>query len=425
MKSDHLSRGNLLLQQGRYEEAEAYYKQAIAAEPDDALPYAELAECLLHQEGRKKEALDVIERSIQLEPEFDFLHARRSLILSRLNRDKQALESADAAIALGPENSLNFAVKAQALAGLQRWGDAEELCRKALALDADNGFATNLLANVLRLQGKQGESQIASEKLLADDPEDPYAHFNAGWTALQRHDHESAEMHFREALRLDPDFKAARQGLLESFKARSLFYRTYLRYCFFMQRFTGGAQWAIIIGFLIAYNFGRRLLSAIHPLAGLALVVAYLGFVLWVLLASGIGNFLVLLDRSARHALKRGEAWQGAFVGGGLFAGILTLAIAAVWNYSPAMVLGGALAIGAVPASLTFGNESKKGRTVFGAIMLFIYLAGLGVFITETIRHPAAAFTSRSGSLITIAIFGAVLCTWLGNVPSLRRDDSE
>ena len=423
MTHDHLSRGNLLLQQNRYEEAEVYFKQAIAAEPGNALAYAELATALVEQEGRKKDGLEAIDRAIQLEPEVDFFHARRSLILSRLNRDKEALAAADTAIGLDPDHSLNYAVKGQALAGLQRWADAEEQCRKALSLDADDGFASNLLANVLRLQGKQGESQVAAEKLLADDPEDPYAHFNAGWAALQRHDHQEAEKHFREALRLDPDFDPARAGLLESFKARSFFYRTYLRYGFFMQRFTGGMQWAIIIGILIAYNFGRRLLSAIHPLAGLALVVLYLGFVLWVFLAPGIGNFLVLLDRSARHALKRGEAWQGIFAGGLFFVGLLILAVSAATSYSPAMVLGGALAIGAVPAAMTFGNESRKGRTVFGAIMLFIYAAGLIVFLVEMARHPAA-FTGRSNSAIGFGILAGIACTWLANVPALRQDDS-
>lgn len=420
----HLARGQLLLRQGRYADAEAFFRDAIAAEPGNAYPYSELARCLLEQEGRKRDALGAIDRAIQLDPEASHHHALRSLVLGRLDRDAEALDAAGAAIALDPDDAFNYAVKANALAGLQRWAEAEEQCRQALAHDADNGFAANLLANVLRVQGKRGESELAAEKLLATDPENPHAHFNAGWTALQRHDHRAAEVHFREALRLDPDFEPARRGLLESFKARSAFYRAYLGYGFWMQRFTQKTQAFLVIGLLIAYNFGRRLLSALHPLAGLALLVVYLGFVLWVWLASGIGNFLVLLDPSARHALRDGERRTGLFTGGGFFLGIFVLALAAVWDSAPGLVFGATLALGAVPASLTFDNPSRKGRRVFGAIALLVYLIGLGVAAVEALRD-APDFARRSVSLLTLAGFAVAACTWLGNVPALRRDDSE
>lgn len=420
---DHQARGHILRHQGRYEEAESFFKQAIAAEPDSDAAYAELALCQLEQEGRKKDALDNIDRAIRIEPEADYYHALRSLILSRLHRGREALTAADTAVAIDPDSGFNYAVKAQALAEQLRWAEAEEYCRKALAQDSDNSFAANLLASVLRMQGKQVESEFAASRLLADDPEDAFAHFNAGWAALQRHDHRTAEGHFREALRLDADFDAAREGLLESFKARSLFYRAYLRYCFWIQRFTAGTQWAIIIGLYLAYTFGRTILNHIHPLAGVAVVILYLGFGLWVWLAPGIGSFLVLLDRSARHALKSAQAWQGIAVGGGVFLGILLLAGSAITHYPPGMVLGGALFAASLPASLTFGNRSRKGRMLFGAITAFVYLAGLGVTVTEAFRHPAE-FSGRSGELIFAGIIAAVLCTWIGNVPSLRRDDS-
>ncbi|MCB1079676.1 MAG: tetratricopeptide repeat protein, partial [Verrucomicrobiae bacterium] len=303
--SDHLARGRQLRLHRRYADAEASLHQAISAEPDDVRAYAELAQCLVEQEGRRTEALNAIDRAIGIDPGLPVLHARRAIILNQLDREKEALESADRAIALDPDQSYHFAVKAQALSGLQRYAEAEEVCRYALALDADDGFASNLLAHLLRVQGKSGESQMAAEKLLADAPEDPYAHFNAGWTALQRGDHRTAETHFREALRLDAGFEPARDGLLESFRARSAFYRAYLRWNFWMQRFSAKSQWAIVIGFLVLYNFGRRLLATVHPLAGLAVFVAYLSFALWSWLAPGLGNLLLLADSSARHALRR------------------------------------------------------------------------------------------------------------------------
>ena len=423
MSGDHLSRGRLLRHQNRFEEAEACLRQAIGVEPDDVAAYAELAQCLADQDGRRRDALEVIDQAIRLEPADSFLHTQRSLILSRLDRNKEALEAADMAIGLDPDSSSHFSVKAQALTGLQRYKEAEETCRKALALDADDGHASNLLAHLLRVQGKSTESNLAAEKLLSDDPEDPYAHFNAGWAALQRNDHRTAESHFREALRLDAGFEPAREGLLESFKARSLFYRLYLKWCFWMQQFTSKAQWGIIIGFLLLYHFGRRLLSAIHPMAGLAILVLYLGFVLWIWLAPGLGNLLVLFDRSARHALRNSEKWHGVVAGGGLLVGLILLAASAAVAFLPGYVIGGALVCGAVPATLTFGNGSPQGRWLFGSILALIYLIGFGVGIHESIRFSSAdGFTSGSQQLVGLGIIAAVACTWLGNVGALREE---
>ncbi len=421
--SDSLARGRLLRHQGRHAEAEACLRQAIAADPDDVRAYTELAQCLVEQDGRKRDALSTIDRAMALDPDDAFIHAQRALILSRLDRDREALDAAERAIALDPDSSTHFAVKAQSLAGLQRYREAEENARHALTLNADDSFAANLLAHLLRIQGKKAESELAAEKLLADGPEDPYAHGNAGWTALQRGDHRAAETHFREALRLDADFGFARRGLLESFRARSAFYRLYLRWCFLMQRFTSRAQWGILIGFLVAYHFGCRLLDAIHPLAGVAIVVLYLGFVLWVWLAPGIGNLLVLLDRSARHALRRGEMLQGVVAGGGLVVGAVALALSGLLHYPPGYLIGGALVCGAVPAALTFGNESTRGRRIFGALLALIYLIGFGVGLVEILRYPAAdGFSGRSEQLITLGILAAAACTWLGNVPALREE---
>jgi tetratricopeptide (TPR) repeat protein len=420
--SDLIARGQLLRRQGRHTDAEACLRQAIAAEPDDVRAHAELAQCLLEQEGRRTDALAAIDRAISLDPGLAYLHARRADILSRLGRDREAIETADRAIAIDPDDSHHFAVKAQALTGLERYAEAETLCRQALALDADDCFATNLLAHLLRIQGKIEESQVAADKLLADDPEDPYAHYNAGWTALQRNNHRLAETHFREALRLDAGFEPAREGLLVSFRGRSALYRGYLRWCFWMQQFTSKARWVIIVGFLLLYNFGSKLLGMIHPLAGLAVVVAYLSFALWTWLAPGLGNLLLLKDRSARFALRRPEILQGLVSGGGFVVGALILAVSAALSYPPGYLIGGALALGAIPARLFFGNESRQGRLVFGSLLAFLYVAGFGCGVLEMLRHPAEGFAYLTSQAITGGVIAAVACTWLGSLDGLTEE---
>ncbi|MEZ5430823.1 MAG: tetratricopeptide repeat protein [Verrucomicrobiales bacterium] len=418
---DYILRGRLLREQGRYPDAEAYFRQAIGASPDQVEAYIELALCLLPQEGRRREALEIIDRCIQLEPDHAFNHALRSLILSRLARGRDASAAADQAIGLDPDGSFNHTVKAEAMLVQEKWKDAEMAARKALALDSDNTSARNLLALALQYQGRNVEASVAVETLLADAPDSPFAHLNAGWACLRSNDHQQAEVHFRESLRLDASLDAAREGLIESFKARSWLYRLYLRYHFFMQRIQSGPRWALIIGLILAVNLGSKVLQTIHPLASTVLITAYLIFVLWVWLASGIGHFLILLDPSARLALKPKERAEGIAVGGGLLAGIACITLGILWDSPAFWLLGAGLGCGAMPASLYFTNESSNGRWIFGLFLAFLYGGGLILAVTAWISG-AKVLTGRSETFITMALIGTMLCTWIGNIPTLRQE---
>ncbi|MDP8921430.1 MAG: tetratricopeptide repeat protein [Chloroflexota bacterium] len=51
------------------------------------------------------------------------------------------------------------------------------------------------------------------DRALMLAPEDGQTHANRGWLALRRGERALALAHLREALRLDPESEAARQGL--------------------------------------------------------------------------------------------------------------------------------------------------------------------------------------------------------------------
>ena len=418
-----LSHGLLLQDQGRLEEAEACFYGVLAREPDNDFVYGRLALCQMSQSGKKRRALDTIAEAIRLRADEPFYHSVKALILSDLHRGKEALVSADQAVALNPEDSFALSAKSSAYCSMDRWAEAEEWGMKALAIDGDNAMAANLLAHTLRMQGKSALNAEAVGRLLAADPEDSFAHVNAGWSALQSKDQARAEMHFREALRLDPESDMAREGLIESFRARSRFYRLYLSYCFFMQRFTRGKQWMIILGIYVFYQLARNILKTVSPLFAGCFVLLWVTFILWVWVAPGIGNFLILLDRSARLALKRAEIYQGVAVGGGLILGVVTGVAGYLGNFIPAILAGLGLIVSTVPASLAFDNDSRSGRNLFGAITGVIYLTVIAVFALESIRHPAADLHPATVFMGITSLIGMIACTWLGNVRSLRRSE--
>lgn len=413
----NLARVRMLRAHGREAEAETILAEMISADPENAAAYCELALCRLNLEGKKRSALDPIDRAISLVPTAHYF-AVKSMVLNALERQNQAIECADKAIGLDPHDPFHFYVKAAALAGQSRWAAAEVECRQALALDPDDNLAKNLLAIVLRMQGKKWETEVAVGQLLQDDPEDAWAHANAGWAALSNSDQGKAEEHFREALRLDPGDEQARSGLLESFKARSPLYRAYLKYIFWIARFEKGTRWAIIIGIYVAFRIGRAVLEAVHPLLAVLLVFAYLIFVFGGWLASGVGNLLVLADRSARYALNRREIMEALFVGGGFFGGLLLVVGGLVSGVLPLVFVGGALAVGAIPWALTFTNDAPAGRWLFGSIGGFVYLAGSWAAGQYAIYGTISQATQ---TLMGLAVFAALLCTFIGNIGSLNR----
>ncbi len=407
-----IMRGLQLKDLGRYADAESAFKEALAQEPNDAFTLHHLAACQLHQPRRQRDALATIDSAIANEPNDADHHVLRSYILSTLDRPKDGLLAARTALGLEPTHTGAFTAEAQAHLQMEQWPLAEQSARQALALDAENSAAANQLASALRLQNKLGENAAHLAGMLARDPEDPFTHANAGWTALQRGQHRDAETHFREALRLDPDFESAREGLLTSFRARSPIYRAYLRYCFFMQRLSSGSRWAVILGLY----FGVKVAGKIP--GGHILVALYMLFVLWVWVAKPIGNFFLLFDSFARYALRPAEKREALIVGGGLLAGLVILIAGASLAAEPVVTLGLGLIAASFPLSMTFTNGSRLGTWLFGTIGAITLL---GAVLQLLAGHVPLIDADAATTIFATGAFACLISTWLGNVPALRR----
>ncbi|MDR3402748.1 MAG: tetratricopeptide repeat protein [Chthoniobacter sp.] len=399
-------RGLQLKQLGRYADAASAFKEALAQEPNDAFALHQLAGCQWRVDELRKEALETIERAIAIEPNEAEHHVLRGFILCALDRPKEALEATRMALGLDPNDSYAHTAEAQAWLQMEKWPLAEQSARQALALDADNSGAANQLAQALRLQNKQAENAAHLAGMLARDPEDAFTHANAGWAALQRGVHREAEVHFREALRLDPDFDYAREGLLSSFRARSPLYRAYLKYTFAMARLNRGARWAVILGLYFGVKVARYLPG------GVILVALYFLFVLWVWVARPVGNTLLLFDRFARYALRLSEKIEAAVVTGCLAMGLTSIILSFATDWDLAMLFGIAAIAIAFPLSLVFTNASILGRWVFGGIAGG---AALVIFLGLVLGSHLFA------DLFVSACIACAASTWLGNIRALNR----
>lgn len=405
-------RGSILFDQGRYPEAEKYFREALGIDPNDPFVLSRLALCELNQ-YRAADALGTIDRAISLAPEVAYLHALKAIIQVEMRKPADALRSVQAALELDPECEDAFVAKAAAHLRRNEWKEAESAARQALEINPDHPGAANQLAHALRLQNRLHESQDQIAYMLSQDPEDADTHAAAGWTALQRGDRRQAETHFLEALRLEPGNESAQEGLKEAFRARSPIYRAYLNYCFFMQRFTEGRQWMIFIGLILLVKFARLVLG---PLAGIV-IFGYLVFVLWVHIARPVGNLQLAFDRFARHALGRGEKIEAFVSGGGVIVGIVGIISGLVEKIPAVSYLGIAMVGAAFPFAYTFTNAAP-GRWLFGAAGVFV----LGVGVLNAMGSiTGAKFGDWAGALNGAAILAVIGTTWLCNVSALNR----
>lgn len=420
-----LSHARFLRERNRHEEAVASVMQHLTMQPEDPDGFIELALNRMEIPGMLRTALEDARRAVGLLPAESFPMALESRILSQLDREAEALPVARAAIELDPEDPFSWTSKAIAEIGLSKWADAEQSCRQALSLDSDDETASNLLAHVLRVQGRLDESEEETRRRLARDPENSFSFANSGWAALQRGKVAEAEGYFKESLRLNPEMTYARQGLKQSYRARSAFYRGFLKWAFFLERFSEKNRTLLMIGILFGFRILRTIAAAIHPLLLIAVVVLYFLLVFGSWLAGPVANLMVLRDPLARMSLDRGEKFEGVVVGGGFVLGFFALLVGAMVPYTPLAVIGGALVLAAVPGAMVFTNDSIKGRIVFSlAALLTLALAFKSM--PEAWAHPHVSLVegdAKDGLLA--AVFVTVVVSWISMIPSLRKEKPE
>jgi Tfp pilus assembly protein PilF len=417
--NESFTRALLFVKQGRYREAESYLRQAIQNDPQDPQGFFFLATCLMHDPKNRSEALSMIDQALRLCPNRAFYHAQRANILVLLGRAKEAMREVEESRTLAPDSADSYVAESVVMLISGKPQEAERAARRALALDAENEAAGDSLADALRIQGKLEESGAQICGLLARNPENPWTHSSAGMLALQKGDGPAAERHFLAALRLDPEHSEAREGLLHAFRARSPLYRAYLRYSFTMERLGRARRGLVVIALLLLMQIANVTFVGRFAPIGFALVAVYCLFVLWIWVARGVGNLFLLFDRFARHALGSGEKREAIVVGGGVLVG-LTLFAAGLLLKQIRLILPGLTFVSAVfPMSLVFTNRSKAGRIVFGLVGALVYLGG---FISVLLLFlPVSSAGDFAASLFGCTMILALLATWIGNIPSLRR----
>ena len=247
-----LDDGLRLHQRGKFERAEAIYRNVLRQQPDhpEAL---HLLGVLLHQRGAGEEAVATIERALEKDPQSADATYNLADILLAQGKTAEAVQRFRHALTLRPDFpeaaiSLGIALRShgemdQALAQLREaaanypdfaeahynlgdtlriqneLGEAKAAFEKALDVRADFAEAENNLASILRTEGDIEGAARHIENALRINPDFAEAHNNLGNIRKAKGVLEEAIPHFEEAIRLRPDFAEAHYNLGNTYLA--------------------------------------------------------------------------------------------------------------------------------------------------------------------------------------------------------------
>ena len=192
-----------LHQAGRVKEAEALYRQVLAAKPDHAAALHFLG-LVLHQSGRSADGVALIEKSLRAAPQTpDFLNNYGS-VLRDLGRVAAAADSYRKAVAAKPDHLAARDNLASALAQLGRFSQAEEVFRGSIGRNPFHMRARQGLAETLMEAGRLDEALAVFREALTIRPNDAELLHGYGVGLMEKGDLAGAADTFRRALAAAP-----------------------------------------------------------------------------------------------------------------------------------------------------------------------------------------------------------------------------
>jgi tetratricopeptide (TPR) repeat protein len=173
------SLGAVLQQQGLYEEALQVVDKAVQLAPDNADLWKQLGDILLQQK-RLNEALLTYQHVLKLNPQHQDAHCKSGALLAQFERYQDAITHLDASCELLPNHAPTLQVRSRTLFHLKRFEEALSAGRQTHALDSLDANTCNF----------------------------------TGLAAMQLNRHAEALQWFDRALEIRPDYVAALENRL-------------------------------------------------------------------------------------------------------------------------------------------------------------------------------------------------------------------
>jgi tetratricopeptide (TPR) repeat protein len=183
----HFDSGNAFMQAGRFAEAAAAYRRALALDRTAAQTHNNLAVALAEQRLFGS-ALAHYREAVRLDPNYAFAHFNFGNAYRQLGRHADAIAAYERALELSPAWPPALLNCGLALAALGEQSAAEASYREALAANPNYAEAHNNLGLALELQGHLDEAMQHFDRALELAPQFANAHANRAQLNLLRGD---------------------------------------------------------------------------------------------------------------------------------------------------------------------------------------------------------------------------------------------
>lgn len=409
--SSLLERANLLLEQGRYKDAEKHIKQVLEQEPENDYALSILSRCYLNN-GQYDQGIEAIQQAIAIDPEESFYFYLLGFGHYHKDLPEAAITHVRKAIELYPYNSDYFGLLASIYLDEKNYEQALESANEGLAIDPENISCLNIRSRSLNKLKRTEEAIDTMEDSLAKDPDNEYTHVTVGWNYLEKGNNKKANLHFREALRIDPNNEAARIGLKESLKSNFLPYKLVFQFSLWMSEKSKNFRWIFFIGIYVIIRLFSTVAKnnqALKPFL-LPVVVLYFLFIFFTWIANPVANFSLLFHKDGKYSLTKGESVIGISVVTTLVTGILLACYAYYFFVTPpevilypAIILATmAIPLGQLELPLDMKSASAK---VWYPIAL----------VTTGLLAIATVFVSREVAVFFTVLYGIglLIFTWV------------
>jgi tetratricopeptide (TPR) repeat protein len=381
----YIERAQLLIEQGRYAEAEKELHQALGQNPEEALVHLLLAICLLNRQDFEA-ALKSVRQALALDPSQPYGHYLLAKTHLEMGKRADALAAINEAITLNPFEADYFVLKGFIFYDGRDWDKALGAAEQALSLDPENVSGLNLRSMCLVKLDRKADAFETLEYALREAPENTYAHATKGWAHIEKGEMEAAIASFKESLRIAPNNEYAKSGLKEAIKGKNFLYRIIQKYFLWADKMSSQGQWVFIIGIYALYRLTvwlSRENPALKPFLA-PLIAFYILFSYSTWIAGPFSNIFLRLHPLGKFALTKDEILASNLVGGLLLLCLVALGGSFI-GPGEAFLLLAALYFGSltIPVSGVFNTAPKsKGRrnlTIFaGALAVCGFM---GVFL--------------------------------------------
>lgn len=186
-----------------FEQAERFYRQALALNPNNAHGHTNLG-ALLSDRGEWAAAIEHFDQAIALDPSLAPAHHNRGRALLSLGRHPEGEAELHAAIHLNPRLVEVYDTLGNLRIQQGKPAEALEAFRSGLAVAPDRGDSHTNVGVALATLGRHDEAEDHYRQAIAKNPRLYEAHFNLGNLLASQQRWSEAAVHYSAAAELQP-----------------------------------------------------------------------------------------------------------------------------------------------------------------------------------------------------------------------------